>query len=183
MIFLPHIYLLLIWIRSLSHSALERYSPLRGFDFGNFKPIWETDASFTIQILLIYGIFLFLVHIRPFDFISVTHRQKQERFPLRLKIMKGGRKILRLCFWGMAAQPFLYLFRLYQYPLYSISDKKMWVLLLVADGALTFLFFYLLVLNGSIRILCTCRSLGVWKRVLFFCFLWIPVVHLFPLKY
>ncbi len=159
MIFLPHIYLLLIWIQSLSYSA---------------------------QILLIYGIFLFLLHVRPFDFISVTHRQKQQKLPMRLEIMKGGRKILRLCFWGIVMQPFLYFFKLYQYPLYSISDNtndKMWVLSILADGVLTFLFFYFLILNASLRILCTCRSLGVWKRILFLSLLWIPIVHLFPLKY
>lgn len=182
MIFLPHIYLLLIWLQSLSFSAFERYCLLNGYDFGGLKPKWVGDASFTIQILLVYGIFLGLLHLRPFDFISLTRRQKQEKLPVRLKIMKGGRRILRLCFWGIASQPFLYLFRLYRYPLYDTSDS-IWALLIVVDGILTFLFFYLLVLNGSIRILCTCRSLGVWKRVLFFGFLWIPVVHLFPLKY
>lgn len=155
MIFLPHIYLLLIWIKSLSYSA---------------------------QILLVYGIFLFLLHIRPFDFISVTHRQRQQKLPMRLKIMKGGRKILRLCFWGIVMQPFLYLFKLYQYPLYSTSNNK-WALSILADGVLTFLFFYFLILNSSLRILCTCRSLGVWKRVLFLSFLWIPILHLFPLRY
>ena len=29
----------------------------------------------------------------------------------------------------------------------------------------------------------TCRSLGVWKRVLFFCWVLIPILHLLPLKY
>ncbi len=183
MIFLPHIYLLLIWIHSLSHSALEHYGQLYGYDFGWLMPDWAADVSFNIQVLLVYGVFLCLLHIRPFDFISVTRRQRQERLPVRLKIMKGGRRILRLCFWGILAQPFLYLTGLYRYPLSSVSDTKLWMLLLIVDGILTFLFFYLLILNGSLRILCTCRSLGVWKRVLFFCFLWIPIVHLFPLKY
>ena len=46
-----------------------------------------------------------------------------------------------------------------------------------------FLYFYLLILNGCIRILSTCRSLGIWKRVCIFCFLWIPVLQLFLARY
>lgn len=183
MIFLPHIYLLLIWIQSLCSSAFDYDNLLSGYDFGGFMPAWAADASFTIQILLIYGIFLCLLHIRPFDLITLRPAHKKESFPLRLKIMNGGRRILRLCFWGILAQPVLYFTGLWRYPLYAVNDTKFQFLLMIVDGIITFLFFYLLIINGSVRILCTCRSLGVWKRILIFCFLWIPVVHLFPLKY
>lgn len=57
------------------------------------------------------------------------------------------------------------------------------VLMPVLDILLGFGYIYLLILTGSICILAACRSLGIWKRILFICFLWIPVVHLFPLKY
>lgn len=99
----------------------------------------------------------------------------------RLKIMNGGRRIFRLCFWGILAQPFLYIFKFHRYALFNLSGSGMFYILF--DGALTALFFYGLILNGCIRILLTCRSLGVWKRILIIFFLWMPVVHLFCAKY
>ncbi len=127
----------------------------------------------------IYGLLCILLHIMPC---------KAKGCPsLRLKIMMGGRKILRLCCAGIWIQLLFYiLFILSDRELPSLTavtgtDKA--VLIILADLIVCCLHFYLLILNGSIRILATCRSLGVWKRVLFICFLWIPVVHLFPLRY
>ncbi len=181
MIFLPHIYLIINWIQGLARVSFERYLQQTGSDFGGLKPMWREDVSLTISIFLCYGVLVCLLHLMPFDFIIASCKGRKERLSFRLNVMKGGRRILRLCFWGILAQPFLYLFRLYRIPLHFINGSHGWILFL--DGLFTFLFFYLLVINGSLRILCTCRSLGVWKRALFFCFLWIPVVHLFPLKY
>lgn len=105
----------------------------------------------------------------------------------RLRIMHFGRKLLRFC------HPLIWIHILYcllpigkgiykPFSLNSLSGA-LGATLLVLDAVLGFFYFYMLILIGSICILTTCRSLGVWKRILFFCFLWMPVVHLFPLKY
>lgn len=105
----------------------------------------------------------------------------------RLHIMYFGRKLLRFC------RPLVLIHLLYcllligkgicnPFSLNSLSGA-LGVTALVLDASLGFFYFYLLILAGSICILTTCRSLGVWKRILFFCFLWMPVIHLFFLKY
>lgn len=105
----------------------------------------------------------------------------QERLlSLRMWIMTGGRQIIRLCLWGILFQAILCLLRI---PMVMIPADASRPLVMVVDGIFAFLYFYLLILNGSIRILCTCRSLGVWKRVCILCLLWIPVLHLLFAKY
>lgn len=168
MIFLPHIYLLVLWVHDYVFFTLCRMNNPESYGFtGN------AAASAGALLIFIYLAVLCLLHIMPY--------REKEKLPARLKIMNGGRKILRLCFWGILAQPFLYLFKLYRYPLTYINSNGIWQLAI--DGVFVFFFFYLLILNASIRILCTCRSLGVWKRILFICWLWIPVFHLLPLRY
>ena len=168
MIFLPHIYLLVLWVHDYVFFAL--YDLYGSASYGFTK-----NAAYSAGALLIfiYLAVLCLLHIMPY--------REKENLPARLKIMNGGRKILRLCFWGILAQPFLYLFKLYRYPLAFISSTGIWQL--AVDSVFVFFFFYLLILNASLRILCTCRSLGVWKRILFICWIWIPVFHLLFLKY
>lgn len=169
MIFLPHIRLLLIWLfDAVSHSDWWDicYSISPSFAF-------MVRACARALLLFFYLSMLCLIHVMPY--------KEKEKITLRLKVMNGGRKILRLCFWGILAQPFLYLFKLYTYPLAYKSGGGEFVIII--DAIYTFLFFYFLILNGSIRILCTCRSLGIWKRALFLCWLFIPILHLLPLKY
>ena len=176
--FLPHIYLISLWLNeSLSHFLWQMCS----YDSHNYvrsNPaacnfIWLTRVSCIVLLLFIYGIILCLLHMMPY--------KEKEKIPARLKIMNGGRKILRLCFWGILLQFLFYLFQIPHYFLAFLNGNTVWHIAL--DGILTFFFFYLLILNGSIRILCTCRSLGVWKRVLFICWMGIPIMHLLPLKY
>lgn len=182
MIFLPHIYLLMNWKHDL---IFDFFFSMYGS--ASYPYIRIVNMLTSILLLCIYFGVLCLLHFMPSGKKQPSHSGTcsnaldEESISPRLKIMEGGRKIIHLCFWGILAQPFLYLFRLYLYPLSHISGSLLPSLIL--DGLLTFLFFYYLVLNGSIRILCTCRSLGVWKRVLFFCWVLIPVLHLFPLKY
>lgn len=168
MIFLPHIYLILIWINDFISYGLWQIYESKSYNF-----LWMAQSSASALLIFIYLVVLCLLHIMPY--------REKEKHPTRLKIMNGGRKILRLCFWGILIQPFLYLFRLYEYPLIYVNSTGIGSI--ITDGILTFFFFYFLILNGSLRILCTCRSLGVWKRILFICWLCIPIVHLLPLKY
>ena len=153
MILLPHIILLLHRTRALLPPA--------------------ANLSVSVSLILIYILNLCCLHIMPY-------RDKNQA-ATHLKIMNGGRRIFRLCFWGILAQSVFYLLRLYRYAISDLSGSGLFLIL--SDGVLAFLFFYGLVLNGCIRILLTCRSLGVWKRALIFFFLWIPVVHLFFARY
>lgn len=167
MIFLPHIVLLLQLLKSfiydLCYDSESRH--MRFF-------LYDTSA---LSLILIYIAVLCLLHIMPY--------RDKNHVSFRLKIMKGGTRIFRICFWGILAQAFLYLFRLYRYALTFTMISGPGTYVIVFDAILTFFFFYFLILNGAVRILCTCRSLGVWKRILLLFFLWIPILHLIPAKY
>lgn len=128
-----------------------------------------------ILLALFYIITLCLLHIIPF----MPHKNNPA-MSLRFKIMYGGRIILRLSFLGLLAQLFIYFIKL---PVSIAPADVGWPLVMIVDLIFAFFHFYFLILNGCIRILCTCRSLGVFKRILILFFLWIPGLHLFFAKY
>lgn len=139
-------------------------------------------VSFALRVFLLcaWGVTALALHIMPFR--SMPHR-KTRPSSLRLKIMDGGRGIIRFCSWGLLAQILVYWIYFFKLPSRFAPADTAWPFVIIIDSIFAFLYFYLLVLNGCIRILCTCRSLGVWKRVLIFCFLWIPILHLIPGRY
>ncbi len=123
-------------------------------------------------------------------FQVITHiRKRQDKLSKRIWVMYYGRKLLRFS----RPLPWLQiLLFLLSYWLYFSRFEQLHgggvggvllVIVALSDSIMCFGYFYLLILTGSICILSTCRSLGVWKRVLFICLLWIPVVHLFQVKY
>ena len=165
MIFLPHIILLLQLLRVIAYDIC--------YDWEYKHGEYLLYTVFSVLLIFIYAAVLCYLHLMPY--------KDKNPVSLRLKIMKGATKIFRLCFWGILAQPFLYFFKLYTPALVLFSGSGMSVVLF--DAVAVFFFFYFLILNGCIRILCTCRSLGVWKRVVFVFFLWIPLIHLFLARY
>ncbi|MDE5907976.1 MAG: triacylglycerol lipase [Lachnospiraceae bacterium] len=165
MIFLPHIILLLQLLRVIAYDLCY------GWDFKDGKYLLYT--CFSILLIFVYVVVLCCLHIMPY--------RDKNQVSLRLKIMKGATRIFRLCFWGILVQPFLYFFRLYGYALVLFSGSGIYTVLF--DAVIAFFFYYFLILNGCIRILCTCRSLGVWKRVVCVFFLWMPLVNLILARY
>lgn len=169
MFILPHILLFIIIINNILTVRLA--------SGGSRLWIFLADGC----LICIYVLLCLCLHLMPC-------RQKGLS-SFRLKVMLGGRRLLRLCFWGILAQLLFYLLwgisgrDITPYTYAAVPDSESAMILILIDLILCCLHFYLFVLNGSLRILCTCRSLGVWKRILFLCLLWIPVVHLFPLRY
>ncbi len=152
---------------------------------GFLASCWGTRAgmiSFGLRGLLVcaWAVTALLLHIMPF---GGTGHGKKHPPSLRLWIMNGGRRILRFCFYGLLLQLLICWFYLFKLPARFAPADASWPLVLIVDGIFAFLYFYLLILNGCIRILSTCRSLGIWKRVCIFCFLWIPVLQLFLARY
>lgn len=154
-------------------------------------PYWGSGAgavSFALRALLICAWIVtgLILHIFPAVLsmpFRIMSRKKRQPVSFRLVIMDGGREIIRLCFFGLLIQLFVCGIYLFQKPARFVPADPAWPFVMILDGLFAFLYFYLLFLNGCIRILATCRSLGIWKRVCIFCFLWIPVVHLFLGKY
>lgn len=167
MILLPHIFFLIIYIYAVSLSF-----PMDSRD-------WIVVSCRLILILLHIVVALYL-HIMP-----VSKSQFSSR---RLRILYGGRQILRICFFGILSQLIVYpvLFHL-PVPDPNLPDAEGlmvgFAIFSVFDIIYVILYFYLLLLNGSLRVLCTCRSLGTLRRILVFTGLMTPIVNLFVLKY
>lgn len=168
MIFLPHIWLLAFIISyTYTHSLpVGSVSQFRLF-------------SFYSCLIGIYALLCICLHIMPYRSKNIPS--------FRLKVMLGGRKLLRLCFLGICIQLLFYGLWLFfgwePLPTAAAMDSDLVIIMILVDLIICCFHFYLLILNGSIRILATCRSLGIWKRIVFICFLWLPVIHLLFLHY
>ena len=124
MLLLPHF--IILWVLS-DKTYLELY--------------WNTSASrlsvcFRILLVFLYIITFCLLHIMPF-----IPRRDRKSMSFRVKIMYGGRRILKFCFWGILAQLLVYLTRL---PSLVGPPDASWPLVMIADGVFAFFHFYLL---------------------------------------
>lgn len=163
MLLLPHF--IILWVLS-DKAYLELY---------RFSSPGTTSVCLRILLVFLYIVTLCLLHIMP-----CLPRKDRHALPVRSRILYGGRQILKFCFFGILAQFLIYLLKL---PARIGPADVGWPFVMIVDGIFVFFHFYLLVLNGYIRILCTCQSLGIWKRILLFCFLWLPLFHLLPARY
>lgn len=156
MILLPHLILLLIWIRQY---ATENKMLI---------------LSLMVSVIFIYMITCTLLHIMP----VISFRLSS----LRLKILQGGRYLLKLCFYGILFQLAFYLIMGYlDWRFFPRTESR--TILLGADFLFVCIHFYLFLLNACLRILLTCRRLGIFKRLLMILGLWIPLVNLFLLRF
>lgn len=167
MILLPHTFFIIMYIYIVSLSF-----PIDSRD-------WIVVSLCLILILIQIVVALYL-HIMPVS--------KQKFSSRRLQILYGGRQILRICFFGILSQLIVYpvLFHL-PVPDPHLPDAEGLALAFyffsVLDIIYIILYFYLLLLNGSLRILCTCHSLGTFRRILVFAGIMTPVVNLVVLRY
>ena len=95
MLLLPHF--IILWVLS-DKTYLELY---RNTSAGRLS------VCFRILLVFLYIITFCLLHIMPF-----ISRKDRKSMSLRVKIMYGGRRILKFCFRGILAQLFVYLMRL-----------------------------------------------------------------------
>lgn len=160
MILLPHIILLI--------ALMIRYLPLNRFG----------QISLVLSLVLVYMIVCTVIHIMPFGI---------RQFPsFRLKVLQGGRYLLRFCFRGFWIQLVFYLLMetLNGWDIIFVShDTEAGTIIILIDLIFCCVHFFLFLLNACIRILCTCRRLGIVKRLFIILWLWIPVLNLFLLHY
>ena len=95
---------------------------------------------------------------------------------LRVRILRQGQIILRAGMWALILQLTLYL-PFVLLPLLEAGEE--WAGWLLADTLLSAGIAGSIILAGAIRILCTCRRLGLVRRLLIVLNLWIPLVNLF----
>lgn len=156
MILLPHLILLLVWI---SQRTSENRIMM---------------ITLMVSLVLIYMATCTCLHIMPL----VTSRFSS----LRLKVLQGGRYLLKFCFYGILSQIFFYLVMgLAGWDF--LPQGKNGIVILAADLIFVCVHFYLFLLNACLRVILTCRSLGILKRLLIILGLWVPLVNLFLLRY
>lgn len=96
----------------------------------------------------------------------------------RLVIMQGGRRITLIGIWTVGIQTLLYLFfgRL-------LFTSGIQTSILLEDLAGVLIYIFILLSNGSIRMLLTSKRLRLFRRILFLLTFWIPVWNIGLLLY
>lgn len=156
MILLPHLFLLLVWISQ--NTSENRFLMI----------------TLMASLILIYMTICTCLHIMPLASSKLSS--------LRLKILQGGKKILKLSFYGILFQVVFYL-------VMELTDwnflpqEESGIVILLFDLAFCCVHFYLFLLNACLRIILTCRRLGIFKRLLIILGLGVPLVNLFLLRY
>lgn len=133
------------------------------------------QVSGTVELLirlsfLVYGLYYaFRMMLKPV--------QQNESDSIRISILFGGQVILKngvLLFLEECLWRFLSLSSSY----FADQPAK----IMVADGITSGLMIVVLVAYGSLRIVITCRRLGIIKRLILISLIWIPVVNLFVMR-
>lgn len=156
MILLPHLILLLVWISQ--KTSENRFIMI----------------TFIVSMILIYMVTCTCLHIMPLVTSSFSS--------LRLKVLQGGRYLLKFCFYGILSQ-ILFYFVMGLVGWDFLPQDESGIVILAADLIFVCVHFYLFLLNACLRVILTCRSLGILKRLLIILGLWIPLVNLFLLRY
>lgn len=140
--------------------------------------------SFRIWFTVLSVYILMRFHLYPFRYNkSGGHR---------VRIMYGGRLLLKLSFIGSVMEAVLCLLfftnrlsfiRLQGHGPLIPSDSYALKWFLINLAVCLILFLGLWIYNGTVRILLTCRRLGIVKRALIFCNMWIPAMNLFLIHY
>lgn len=168
-LFVPNCALILKWLFSLPPLSVRK-----GF-----------AVCYILFILYVF----FRLHICPFRYNKSGSR--------RIRIMYGGRLLLKVCFWGCIGELLLGIFfftgKLSGWNMSTLVMSSLhpfvpsdgyslrWFWINFAVCALVFLWTW--IYNGTLRILCTCRRLGIVKRIIIFCTIWIPLWNLFLMHY
>lgn len=156
MILLPHLILLIVWI---SQNTSDN----------KFMQI-----SLVVSVILIYMITCTCLHIMPL----VTSKFSS----LRLKVLQGGRYLLKFCFYGIIFQLIFYLvMELTDWHFLPQANDS--IVILLFDFIFCCAHFYLFLLNACLRVILSCRRLGIFKRLFIILGLGIPLVNLFLLRY
>lgn len=136
--------------------------------------LWKVQgrgAPFTGWVLLLcLGYGLVRLCIRPAPRVECDLK--------RIRVLRGGQLGLHSALAGLLTQPFFYLL-LWRLGLLRAFTWKTWL----ADGLIALLVFFALVACGAIRVLVSSRRLGLLKRVIVICNLWVPFLNLYLLHY
>ena len=124
--------------------------------------------------LTVFGLYVFIrFHLFPF--------RKSKVGSLRVRILYGGQMLIRAGMWCMLLQALFYIF-FFRHAV-AASPVKLPTPLLWTDAVVTVSFLYGILFNGCVRIIFTCRRLGVTRRLVSAMLLWIPGINLFVMRY
>ncbi|MDE6744698.1 MAG: triacylglycerol lipase [Lachnospiraceae bacterium] len=143
-----------------------------------YDAAWEQEMRLTWILFLVFaGIFLlyWLIHLHIFPF------RRDRSGNRRVKILYGGRLLIYYGLWML----------LFQSVWYTVLAKRVWnfcsgrdvVWVFWTDLIVCLLLWLGILGNGVLRVVCTSRQLGIFKRILVMLFFWVPVLHLCFLFY
>lgn len=160
--------LLLLWIYLFlaPHLPLFLYHILQLEDTGIPKSLW----------ILCFIVFQLYTTIR----LHICKLRPNESGNVRIGILYGGRKLIHTGLIGLYLLPVWYLVCAFLLPvkLYDLPRFGFPYALQIAEVIYAFLFVFLFLVNGALRIFFTSRNLGITKRLLIVLFMWVPFVQL-----
>lgn len=167
---------MLLYVLITPHLPVIGYALIRQW---NAATAQGNVLGYRILIILTLTL-LFCFHFYTVMRLHIVPFCQNESGSKRIGAMYGGLILLRLSIAGMVLQLicFLVLYRIRIAPegfAHLTQAVQFW---LIFDCIYTVVFLFLFLLNGCIRILCFCRRLGIVKRILICCNLWIPIVNL-----
>lgn len=138
-----------------------------------YVPISKLNLTFFIINGIIWQLYSTLrLHILPF--------RNNESGNIRTGILYGGQMLVKIGIVGMILQIFYYwICHVY----FSRFLHGLGTYYFILDVVYSLIFVWLFLLNGSLRILCTCKRLGIVKRLIICFSLWIPLLNLFFTHY
>lgn len=102
--------------------------------------------------------------------------RKNESGNIRIGILYGGQMLVKAGILGMLLLTFYYWTCLTLFPgfLHGLGTYYF-----IFDFVYSVIFVWLFLVNGSLRILCTCRRLGIVKRLLTCLMIWVPLINIY----
>ena len=140
-----------------------------------FNLLYALNVPKSVQLVIRLSILIYAVYYAFRMFIKPV--QQNESDSVRISILFGGQVILKngiLLFLEECVYRCICLSGHY----FNELPQK----IRFADNITVLLIIVLLAAYGSLRIVVTCRRLGIIKRIILICLIWIPIVNLFVMR-
>lgn len=158
-----------VYLLLMPHLPVFLYEAIKSGNpfFTPFQIVMVITAAVVFQLYSTLRL-----HIYPF--------RENESGNVRIGILYGGRLLVQFSVLGFVLQ-IVYYILLFWAGWFPELMKETPVL--IFDVVYTFLFVWLFMLNGSLRMLFACRRLGIVKRILICIWLWVPILNIFLVHY
>ena len=143
--------------------------------------VYAESLRFPILGMVTFGFSALLFQLYTTLRLHIHKLRKNESGSIRIGILYAGRNLVHAGLLGLYLLPIWYLicFFLPPYNLYDFLFYERLEILVIIEIIYSFVFVWLFLLNGCLRIFFTSRNLGIGKRILILLFMFVPLVQLY----